>query len=94
MVVAVNPTLPGLAHGVIKPGDVLACLVDQWKHPVGFFVSEEPFSRIAKALSENTSRPLTLRFLRFTDDEEDIEPGEFLGSHVGDRTSVRGSHLK
>jgi len=94
VVTDVNPRLPGLAFGVIQPGDVLACLADEWKHPVQFFVRQEPFSKIERALFEEGPHPVTLRFERYIDAEtESIDRQEFIGSHEGDRTSVKHSHL-
>ena len=81
----------GLAFGVVEPGDILACLVDEWKHPVNFFTTEAPYSQIERAIHEKTTRPVTLRFQRFLDDDESIEPGEFLGAHTSDRASVHNS---
>ena len=83
---------PGLALGLIRPGDVLVCLCDEWRNPTDWFVDGVPFERIRRALWEEGDRPVTLRFERFPEDDPD--EGEFLMGRAGDRTSVRGSHTR
>ena len=83
---------PGLAHGLVQPGDVLVALCDEWKTPTDLLVDEQPFGRIKRALEEPGERPLTLRFERFPRD--DPAGGEFVAAHVGDRTSVRHSRQR
>lgn len=94
VVTEVNPGLPGLAHGLVHPGDVLAVMVDEWKQPSDYFVRHAPFTDIERAAFERSDRPVTLRFERYVDTEtESIDAREFIGTHVGDRTSVRHSRL-
>ena len=94
VVTAVNPGPPGLAHGLIQPGDVLAVMVDEWKQPTDFFVRAAPFSAIERAVFERSDKPVTLRFERYVENESDsIDTREFIGSHVGDRTSVHHSRF-
>ena len=94
VVTEVNPGFPGLAHGLVQPGDVLAVMVDEWKQPSDYFVRHAPFSAIERAAFERSDKPVTLRFERYVDTEtESIDAREFIGTHVGDRTSVRHSRL-
>ena len=67
VVTAVNPVFPGLAHGLIQPGDVLAVMVDEWKQPSDFFVRAAPFSAIERAVFERSDKPVTLRFERYVE---------------------------
>ena len=94
VVTAVNPVFPGLAHGLIQPGDVLAVLVAEWKQPSDFFVRAAPCSAIGRAVFERSDKPVTLRFERYVENESDsIDTREFIASHVGDRTSVHHSRF-
>lgn len=94
VVTEVNPGFPGLAHGLVQPGDVLAVMVDEWKQPSDYFVRHAPFTDIERAAFERSDKPVTLRFERYVDTEtESIDAREFIGTHVGDRTSVRHSRL-
>ena len=52
VVTEVNPGFPGLAHGLVQPGDVLAVMVDEWKQPSDYFVRHAPFSAIERAAFE------------------------------------------
>jgi hypothetical protein len=90
--VTVVAEYPGLARGLIRPGDILVCLCDEWRNPTDWFVDGVPFERIRGALWEEGDRPVTLRFERFSEDDPD--EGEFLMGRAGDRTSVRGSHTR
>ena len=83
---------PGLAHGLIRPGDVLVSLRDEWRNPTEWFVDAAPFDRIRGALRDEGDRPVTLRFERFP--EDDFDEDEFLMGRAGDRTSVRGSRAR
>ena len=92
VVTEVNPGPPGLAFGLVQPGDILAVMVDEWKQPSDYFVRQAPFSAIERAIFERSDKPVTLRFERFPRD--DPAGGEFVAAHVGDRTSVRHSRQR
>jgi len=94
VVTEVNPGPPGLAFGLVQPGDILAVMVDEWKQPSDYFVRQAPFSAIERAIFERSDKPVTLRFERYVESETDsIDTREFIESHVGDRTSVHHSHF-
>lgn len=95
VVTEVNPGFPGLAHGLVQPGDVLAVMVDEWKQPSDYFVRHAPFSAIERAAFERSDKPVTLRFERYVESEtQSVDTRTFIGSHVGDRTSVHHSRLR
>ena len=80
VVVSVAPlSSGGLVEGLIRPGDVLISIADEWHQPPELFVEQMDFQEISRVLREEGDRPVTLRFERYPQD--DVTPGEFLASH-------------
>lgn len=57
----------------------LVCVSDEWHQPPDLFVEQMPFAEIQRILRAEGTRPMTLRFERYPQD--DVEQGEFLASH-------------
>ena len=84
VVAHVVPHPPGVAGGLIEPGDVLLWIEDQTRTPPRRFVEEDSFEKILEWTRESVGPDgrrgsMTLRFVRYSID--DIVRGEFLASH-------------
>jgi len=70
---------PGLAGGLVRPGDVLVRLEDPRKAPSVVDVTEASFDFIKKVVAEQTPRgAVTATFARW--EEDDRGGGEFLAT--------------
>jgi len=67
---------PGLAGGLVYPGDQLLWLEDLHKTPGHLDATEAPFGTIDRVASEAGNSCVTLLFARWEDG--DVQGGEFL----------------
>lgn len=77
VVTHVHP-FPGLAGGLVLPGDQLLWLEDRAKTPGHLDATEAPFGTIDRVASEAGGSCVTLLFARWEDG--DVQGGEFLAA--------------
>lgn len=72
---------PGLAGGLVRPGDVLVRLEDPRKAPGDVDVTEATFDFIQRVVEARTpAGAVTATFARWEEDEDGEEGGEFLAT--------------